>query len=143
MTSVVGKKTEVAGFQVFGGSISGLVQGLNEDYSLPYAVVAIDGVNTTQTDKKGIYYVNFNTFPSKHTIEIIHDLYIYDPIEVTVTEDTRQLPTIKASATYVCGWVEMINFDEDKYERSKRPRTIRCLQEPNPLELEDWDTPGI
>ena len=68
MTSVVGKKTEVAGFQVFGGSISGLVQGLNEDYSLPYAVVAIDGVNTTQTDKKGIYYVNFNTFPSKHTI---------------------------------------------------------------------------
>ena len=47
MTSVVGKKTEVAGFQVFGGSISGLVQGLNEDYSLPYAVVAIDGVNTT------------------------------------------------------------------------------------------------
>ena len=70
-------------------------------------------------------------------------MYIYDPIEVTVTEDTRQLPTIKASATYVCGWVEMINFDEDKYERSKRPRTIRCLQEPNPLELEDWDTPGI
>lgn len=37
----------------------------------------------------------------------------------------------------------MINYELDKYEKSLKPRTIRCLQEPNPLEHETWETPGI
>ena len=90
-----------------------------------------------------MYYVNFDTFPAKHKIEAIHPMFIFDPLEVTVTDETRQLPEVKATATYVCGLVKMINYDKDVYETSLRPRTIRCLQEPNPLEEEDWDTPGI
>ena len=60
------------------------------------AVIAIDGVNVTKTDAKGVYYVNFNSFPSKHMIEVIHPLFILDPIEVTVTDETKQLPDIVA-----------------------------------------------
>ena len=70
-------------------------------------------------------------------------MYIFDPIDVTVTDETRQLPDIQATATYVCGSIFMINYDTDKYEQSLKPRTIRCLQEPNPLEEETWETPGI
>ena len=65
-TSLVGKKTDIAGFQVFGGSIKGVVEGLKPGLKVEKAVIAIDGVNTTQTDRHGVYYVNFNTFPSKH-----------------------------------------------------------------------------
>ena len=59
----------------------------------------------TTTDNKGVYYVKFDSFPSKHQIQAIHPMYIFDPIEVTVTDETRQLPTIEAQATYVCGTV--------------------------------------
>ena len=37
----------------------------------------------------------------------------------------------------------MLNYDEDVYEKSLKPRTVRCLQEPNPLEHQSWDDPGI
>ena len=60
-----------------------------------------------------------------------------------MTEETRALPTITATATYVCGGVWMINRETDEYELSTRPRIVSCLQEPNPLEDETWDTPGI
>ena len=133
-TSLVGKKTDIAGFQVFGGSIKGVVEGLKTGLNVEQAVIAIDGVNTTQSDIQGVYYVNFNTFPSKHKIEAIHSQFIFDPIEVTVTDETRQLPLIQATATYVCGYVFMINYEKDIYERSLKPRTVRCLQEPNPLD---------
>ena len=37
----------------------------------------------------------------------------------------------------------MINYETDAFELSTKTRTMRCLQEPNPLEEETWDTPGI
>ena len=53
------------------------------------------------------------------------------------------MPSIKAVASYICGSVFVINWETDTLELSKKKRTIRCLQEPNPLEHETWDTPGI
>ena len=55
--AVAGKKTEVAKFQVLGGSISGVVK-LMQGALARNATIAVDGVNTTTTDSKGIYYLD-------------------------------------------------------------------------------------
>ena len=52
-------------------------------------MIAVDGVNVTTTDEKGVYYINFNTFPSEHTIQASAREYIFDPLTVTVTEEMR------------------------------------------------------
>ena len=85
-TVEVGKKTTLQGFQVFGGSISGRVASLR-DGPVPYAQIEIDGVNKTKTDREGVFYVNFDTFPAKHTIMVHKDFYIFDPKTFYVTED--------------------------------------------------------
>ena len=67
------------------------------------ATIAVDGVNTTTTDSKGIYYLDLKQRPAKHTIQAYLPDFVYDPIAVTVTEETHSLPEITAVATFICG----------------------------------------
>jgi len=108
VTVELGKKNTVAGFQVFGGSISGQVKSLR-GAPIGGATISVDGVSKAVTDSNGVYYLKFESFPSEHTIEATGDYYIFNPIKVTVTEETRQLPPIQASVTYVCGSVWTID----------------------------------
>ena len=107
------------------------------------ATIFVNGVNTTMTDEKGIYYLSFDQFPSKNSISIEKAFFIFDPFDVTITEETREIAEVFPTATYVCGRVFTINRETNEYELSKKPRTVSCLQEPNPLEQETWETPGI
>ena len=111
--------------------------------AVPSAKILVNGVEVTKADNKGIYYINFDQTPGEYTIQAQHDYFIFDPLTVTVNEETRNLPDIRATATYVCGYVQTINREKDIYEKSLKSRTVRCLQEPNPLEEETWETPGI
>ena len=90
----LGQKTTVSSFQVFGGSISGQVKTF-DDFPVPLASIIVDGVEKTQANEKGVYYVNFDgELPSKHRIEAVHEEFIFDPLTVTVTEEMRKLPDI-------------------------------------------------
>ena len=52
----------------------------------------MNGVDTAVTNAKGVYYITFDKLPGTYTIEAVHEYYIFDPLTVKVTEDTRQLP---------------------------------------------------
>ena len=140
--AVAAKKTEVSKFQVFGGSISGVTK-LMKGALAKNVTIAVDGVNTTSSDSKGMYYLNFKEVPSKHTIQAYLPDFVFEPVEVTIREETRSLPEISAIATFICGKIFVMDWENDKQVVSLEPRTVRCLQEPNPLEEETWETAGI
>lgn len=56
------KKTNVPGFQVHGGAISGQIVSFN-GHGLGAVIMQVDGVNKTTCDNQGIYYLNFKAFP--------------------------------------------------------------------------------
>ena len=113
MHALAAKKTEVSRFQVFGGSISGVTK-LMKGAPAKNATIAVDGVNTTSTDSKGMYYLTFNEVPSSHTIQAYLSDFVFDPIEVTITEETRSLPEITSIATFLCGKIFVMDWEKNK-----------------------------
>ena len=97
----------------------------------------------TQSASKGVFNVNFEQIPKEYNITVIHRDFIFEPLLLTVTEETTSIPEIKPVATYVCGKIFTLNYEKDQYEVSTVNRTVICLQEPNPLEGETWETPDI
>ena len=89
---------------MFGGSISGRVI-TEKNGAIRGAQIAVDGVNTTTADMKGVYYINFKSFPAEHVIEAYHQNFVFDPLTVRVTEETTKLPDIVSTATYICGHI--------------------------------------
>ena len=72
-------------------------------------VIKVDGVETTTTDKQGIYYLTFDKIPGTYEIEVESPRHYIEPMTVRVDENLRQLPPIVARAVYLCGGVLLID----------------------------------
>ena len=100
--------------------------------------IFVNGVEKTKTDANGKYLIEFEK-PETLLIETKSERNIYDSIKIKVDSTTRNLPTLKAIAVYLCGYV---GLQDDKksnnwHIKDYKPsvgRKVYSQQQPNPIE---------
>ena len=74
----------------------------------------VNGVERAKTDSKGRYSLSFEKIPGKYEIEPDQKEYHFEPLKITIDENTKKIPNIQATAAYICGRVFTIkdnNFE--------------------------------
>ena len=74
----------------------------------------VNGVERAKTDSKGRYSLSFEKIPGKYEIEPDHKDYHFEPLKITIDENTKEIPNIQATTAYLCGSVYTIK--DNKYE---------------------------
>lgn len=111
--------------------------------------IRVDGVLQTTTDANGRYFLSLDLqqegVSNSFTIEASKKEFFFEPLTVTINENTNELPTIMAVAAKICGQVKLFDVNDDSslvLDRSQT-RHVYIKQLPNPILEQSWETEGI
>jgi hypothetical protein len=121
---------------VFGGSLGGKVVGL-ADWPTKGAVISINGKPTTSiTNQHGRYQLRGSdmtvegteTRMNSFTLHAEAEGYHFEPLHVKLTDETTELPELKAKHINLCGKVQILNDNNEAVAPNGRQFIVHVEQ---------------